>query len=102
MANYEQKNNELVVFPNDRKTEDRHPDFKGTGMIDGVLKWVSMWENTSKKDGTVYFKIVVQDKVDNAQQGTPRQAPRQAPAGRPAARQQPHDQRNESPFDNGY
>lgn len=31
------------VFPNDRKTQPNHPDYKGSCLIAGVEYWVSGW-----------------------------------------------------------
>lgn len=41
---YEQRDMSGSMFENDRKTEDRHPDFKGSCMVAGVEYWVSAWD----------------------------------------------------------
>jgi hypothetical protein len=43
--------NELrgVLFKNDRKEKDTHPDYKGSAEIGGVEYWLSAWIKTSAK-----------------------------------------------------
>ncbi len=38
-----------VLFPNDRKEKDTHPDFKGSCEINGVEYWLSAWKETGNK-----------------------------------------------------
>lgn len=40
---FEKKDNSGIMFVNERKTEDRHPDRNGSAMIDGREYWVSGW-----------------------------------------------------------
>lgn len=42
--------NRGVLFGNDRKESDNHPDMKGKLNIDGVDHWVSGWWKVSKND----------------------------------------------------
>lgn len=35
--------NRLAIWKNDKKETDKHPDFKGNGMVNGVEVWVSAW-----------------------------------------------------------
>lgn len=67
MNQYEQKDNDLVLFKNDKKETDNHPDYKGSGMVNGAEVWVSGWVNTSKS-GVKYMSIKTQNKdaVQNA------------------------------------
>ena len=41
--------NRGVMFPNDRKKTDRHPDFKGTINVGGVDYDIAAWKKVSKK-----------------------------------------------------
>lgn len=43
------KHNSGVLFPNRQKTSDKHPNLKGTALIEGVEYWVSGWVNKDKK-----------------------------------------------------
>jgi len=60
---YEQKDNDLVLFKNDKKESDKHPDYKGSGMVNGVEVWLSAWINKSK-DGKVYMSLKTQNKQE--------------------------------------
>jgi single-stranded DNA-binding protein len=76
-----------VLFPNDRKESDRHPDYKGSCEIDGVHFWMDAWVKTGR-DGNEFFSVSLKEKDTRkaqapAQRQAPRQAPR-APAQRPA------------------
>jgi len=47
------------LWKNDDKTEDRHPNAKGTALIDGVEYWVSAWTKETqdgKKWQSLSFK----------------------------------------------
>ena len=42
------KENTGVLFKNDQKTADKHPDYKGTANINGAEKEVAAWLKTPK------------------------------------------------------
>ena len=42
------KDNTGLLFPNDKKETDRHPNLKGVALIGGVEFWVSAWVNLDK------------------------------------------------------
>ena len=72
---YEVKPNTGSLFKNDNKATDSHPDYKGSGLIEGVGDvWLDAWINTAK-DGTKYMSLKFKPK--EARQ----EAPRPAPAG---------------------
>ena len=48
------KDNSGAFFKNDKKRNDRDPDYRGQSTINGVEYWVSVWLATSKK-GDRYF-----------------------------------------------
>ena len=46
-------NNNGIISKNDRKTQENHPDIRGSATVDGVEYWVAGWQKTSAK-GTYY------------------------------------------------
>lgn len=48
MAGFEQKNMSGVLFKNDRKEQEKHPDRKGEALIDGKSYWVAGWLKDGK------------------------------------------------------
>ena len=50
-----------VLFENDRKTTDAHPDMKGKLEIDGQVYWVSAWWNQHAQRGE-YLKFNIEAK----------------------------------------
>lgn len=57
MSSYEHKNLSGSIFPNDKKTEDAQPDFRGSCLINGVEFWVSAWHRESKEGGRKYIGL---------------------------------------------
>ena len=47
-------NNSGLLGKNDRKTDPKHPDYKGNCQVDGVEYWISGWIK-QKKDGSGSF-----------------------------------------------
>lgn len=64
----EHKENTGVLFRNKYKEKDSQPDYKGTALIDGKLKEVALWINTSKNN-VQYFKAQFQDSTKEVEQG---------------------------------
>lgn len=92
---YTPKDNSGVIFRNEKKERETHPDGKGSALIDGVEYWISSWTKNDR-NGNPYRSLSFQRKEQPAtvpQQRAP--APRQAPARQ--APQQP--QRPASGFD---
>ena len=56
----EDKNNEIRLFKNKYKKEDRHPSLTGRGMVNNVKVKVSGWTNTTKS-GDKWIKISVRE-----------------------------------------
>lgn len=46
---FELKDGQGNLFRNDRKEEDKHPDYKGQAMIDGTLYDIAAWLKEGKK-----------------------------------------------------
>lgn len=67
MNEYEQKDNSGVLFKNDKRETENHPDYKGNIRVAGVDYWLSSWINTSK-NGVKYMAVSVQPKEQQAPQ----------------------------------
>ena len=71
MSDYD-NNRTGVLFKNDKKESDRHPDYKGSCEIDGTEFWIAAWIKESKA-GAKFMSLAF----------TPKDEQRAAPA--PAA-----------------
>lgn len=60
--------NRGVLFKNDRKTKDSHPDYKGNANLDGRDYWVSAW---IKKGAKGTFMSMSYEAKDAAPEGHP-------------------------------
>lgn len=67
---YEMKPGQGSIFKNDKKTEDKHPDYKGSLMTpDGQECWVSVW--VKRPEGKQpYFSLSIQAKETQAAPAT--------------------------------
>lgn len=81
--------NRGVVFVNDRKEQDTHPDMKGSINIEGTEYWLSGWWKTPQSGGEDFLSLSV--KLKDGQQT---QAPAQQQRGRPAATQRGRPQQS--------
>ena len=61
MAQQYDDTNRGVLFKNNRKEADNHPDYTGNINVGGVDYWLSAWIKTSAK-GTKYMSLSVQPK----------------------------------------
>lgn len=64
----QRRDNDLVVFANEKKRSDRDPDFTGHGLVGGVEMWVSMWIKRSKKTGEEFFSLSLRRKDEQRRQ----------------------------------
>lgn len=63
---YEQKNGELVIFKNEKKT-DRQPDYKGRGLdLNGQEIEIALWVKQGKEQK--FFSARIQYKQQQQQQ----------------------------------
>ena len=56
-----------VLFKNDRKDSDRHPDYKGNAEVDGVQYWLSAWIKEGKT-GQKFMSLSFTPKTDTGEQ----------------------------------
>ena len=55
--------NRGVLFNNDRKETEKHPDFSGSINISGVEYFLSAWKKRSK-NGTTFLSLSIGNKKD--------------------------------------
>ena len=53
------KDNTFTLFDNDKKGNDKAPDFKGKGLVDGKEVKIAVWKRTGKT-GVEYFSGVIE------------------------------------------
>ena len=76
MSNYD-NTNRGVLFKNDRKEKDSHPDYKGSINADGVEYWLSAWMKDGAKGKFMSFSLTPKEQVQTAAQVTQKVAPPQ-------------------------
>ena len=52
---WESKHGDMSLFPNDNKTKDNQPDWRGKINIDGVDHDIALWNKTSSKSGSNFL-----------------------------------------------
>jgi len=65
--------NRGVLFKNDKKETEKHPDYTGTLNVNGVDHWFSAWIKTSKK-GNKFMSLslgAAKEPKPDAQHATP-------------------------------
>lgn len=70
MSNYD-NTNQGVLFRNDDKQKDTHPDYRGSVNVNGTEFWLSAWIKTSQRDGSKFMSLSVRKKDgqdDNSKQ----------------------------------
>ena len=59
---YEIKDNTFSLFENDKKGNDKAPDYKGKGKVSGVEVKVAVWKRTSQS-GVEYWSGSIEEVV---------------------------------------
>lgn len=85
---YEQRNNSGSLFKNDRKQNERQPDYTGNAIVNGKTMRISAWIKRSQS-GTAFMSLAFDEPQQQSQQSAP--AP-QRPAPAPQSLEpQPED-----------
>ena len=74
MSNYTQKPNTGVLFKNNRKEKETHPNTNGTALIDGKTYRISGW--TKEKNGEKYQSLSFTPVDAPKTEGAPAAAPK--------------------------
>jgi hypothetical protein len=59
---YEKRPNSGTLGKNQRKTEDKHPEYAGEINVDGKDYWLSGWVKTNGQTGDKFFSLSVKPK----------------------------------------
>ena len=57
MSSFEIKEKEGSLFSNKKKTTDKHPDYTGSCVINGVKMNISSWVNKARTSGVKYMRL---------------------------------------------
>lgn len=60
-----------ALFRNDRKANERQPDYTGQATVDGTEYWVSGWIRESKKTKKSYMSLAFTAKDADKQEAEP-------------------------------
>lgn len=74
--------NSGVLFINDRKTTDRHPDWNGKLNVNGVEHWFSAWKKQGQKGP--FLSVSIGKPVEEQRPAQPAPVSRPAPGRAPA------------------
>lgn len=54
-----------VLFKNDRKERDNHPDYKGSAEVDGVEYWLAAWIKDGQKGKFMSLSFTEKEEAEN-------------------------------------
>lgn len=60
---YEQREGQGSLFTNDKKKDEKHPDYKGSILIGGNEYWLSAWIKSGKKGKFMSLSATPKDKT---------------------------------------
>lgn len=70
---FQHKDNTGSLFKNARKETERHPDYTGTIIVDGVSYWLSAWVKDGAKGKFFSLAVKPKDGGKGADKPTPQQ-----------------------------
>ncbi len=66
----EQKDLTGVLFKNKDKKSDKHPNFTGRAMVEGVEYWLSAWVNEHENGKYISLRFTAQDEDSKSDAGS--------------------------------
>lgn len=81
MAKEYDNTNKGVLFKNDRKDSEKHPDYKGNINIDGAEYWLDAWINEARTSGKKFMSLRIKPKLEGGQPKPQAQQRESAPLG---------------------
>lgn len=74
MAKQYDNTNSGVIFKNDRKNKDSHPDYNGSVNVEGTDYWISLWVKEGQKGK--FFSASLTPKEEQQKKPQPKQQPK--------------------------
>ena len=68
----QKRDNSGVLFKNDKKEQEKHPDYKGSIMVDGTEYWLSAWIKEGKNGKFMGLAVTPRDEQPPASKPTPK------------------------------
>ena len=84
MSNYD-NTNRGVLFKNDRKEKDTHPNMKGSINVEGVEYWVSAWTKEGQNGKFISLSLTPKEQTQTAEQVAQKAVPPQRQQAAPVA-----------------
>lgn len=76
---YQQKDNSGALFKNENKESDKHPDYSGSAVVDGVDYFMDAWLNVAES-GRKYMSFRFKTKEKQSAAQPQRSAPKRTTA----------------------
>lgn len=68
----QKRDNSGVLFKNDKKEQEKHPDYKGSIMVDGTEYWLSAWIKDGKSGKFMGLAVSPKDAQPPASKPVPK------------------------------